>query len=580
MYIKFFRLNQAPFSIAPDPRYLYMSDSHREALAHLLYGVNIGGGFVLLTGEIGTGKTTVCRCFLEQIPDNCNVAYIFNPKLTVPELLQTICEEFRIELANDGRSPLTAKHSVDALNNFLLAAHAEGKNNVLVIDEAQNLSEEVLEQLRLLTNLETNERKLLQIILIGQPELRDILSDPRLEQLAQRVIAHFHLGPLSVKETANYIIHRLSVAGLSSSPPFSRRSVQQIYERTNGVPRRINLLCDRALLGAYTENKMKVNSDIVDKASGEMFAKPVENKTAKIRQQKYALLAVGLLIIVTAVISTAIAINKGGVFKDSHPVSLPSATAAVSSAPAAQVAAIASVASAPSVAVERTVLQAAVPAKPSSALALSELNDAANASMRDERAAFKNLAKYWKVNLPDGEPCQAAQENNLHCYQSDGGLDEIRQMDRPAILTLYDSVNNKYFVLLTALSNTQATLQIGNATRSISMIELSRHFRGHLATFWQAPKNFRDKVRTGFQGDDVNWLAIQMAKLNGLPEPTQHHSYNKALSGQVHAFQLAHGLPADGVVGPKTYMHINAAVGINEPRLQDNTVILNASSKE
>lgn len=572
MYIKFFRLNQAPFSIAPDPRYLYMSDSHREALAHLLYGVNIGGGFVLLTGEIGTGKTTVCRCFLEQIPDNCNVAYIFNPKLTVHELLQTICEEFRIELTDDGRAPLTAKNYVDALNSFLLATHAEGKNNVLVIDEAQNLSEEVLEQLRLLTNLETNERKLLQIILIGQPELRDILSDPKLEQLAQRVIAHFHLGPLSEKETANYIIHRLAIAGLSESPPFSRRSVQQIYERTNGVPRRINLLCDRALLGAYTENKMKVNSDIVDKASGEMFAKPVQSKTAKFHLQKHALLALGLLVGITCVVSVTLAISKGGLFKESHSVSIPPTPMATTKPPAAQTTTM------PAAAVERTTLSSSAPSMP--ALALTELNGDANANLRDERAAFKNLAKYWKVTLPDGAPCQVAQEHNLHCYQSDGGLDEIRQMDRPAILTLHDSVNNKYFVLLTALSTANATLQIGSAARSISLVELSRHFRGHLATFWQAPKKFRDKVRTGFQGDDVNWLATQMAKLSGQPEPDGHHAYNKALSGQVHAFQLAHGLPADGVVGPKTYMHINAAVGINEPRLQDNTIILNAPSKE
>ncbi|MGZ5817608.1 MAG: AAA family ATPase [Burkholderiaceae bacterium] len=572
MYTKFFRLNQAPFSIAPDPRYLYMSDSHREALAHLLYGVNIGGGFVLLTGEIGTGKTTVCRCFLEQIPDNCDVAYIFNPKLTVHELLQTICEEFRIEVGHDAGAPPTAKHYVDALNDFLLTSHAQGKNSVLVIDEAQNLSEEVLEQLRLLTNLETNERKLLQIILIGQPELRDILSDPRLEQLAQRVIAHFHLGPLSGKDTANYIIHRLAVAGLSAAPPFSRRSVQQIYERTNGVPRRINLLCDRALLGAYTENKMKVNSDIVDKASGEMFAKPVKTNAAKARSKRNLALALGALVGVTVAITT-IAISKSELFKQS-PASLRSAPAVIANQPVAQAAAIQVAAT------QNSAATAASPAKLAPTLTLAELNGTANASMRDEQLAFKNLAKYWKITLPDGEPCQTAQENNLHCYQSNGGLDEIRQMDRPVILTLYDDANNRYFVVLTGLSNTHATLQIGHAARSVSLMELSQHFHGHLATFWQAPKNFREKVRTGHQGDDVNWIAVQMAKLNGQTEPTEHHSYNKMLSAQVRAFQLAHGLPADGVVGPKTYMHINAGVGVNEPRLQDNAVILNASSKE
>src|ERR1017187_9572946 len=225
MYAPFFGLNQKPFSIAPDPRYLFMSERHREALAHLLYGVTgrggagAGGGFVLLTGDIGTGKTTICRCFLEQIPADCHVAYIFNPKLSVIELLQSICEEFHIVLAPGGSSPPTAKDYIDALNVFLLRSHAAGHSSVLIIDEAQNLAPEVLEQLRLLTNLETHERKLLQIVLIGQPELRAMLARPELEQLAQRVIARFHLDALNASESRQYIQHRLSVAGHSGALP-------------------------------------------------------------------------------------------------------------------------------------------------------------------------------------------------------------------------------------------------------------------------------------------------------------------------------------------------------------------------
>src|SRR5882672_10277972 len=246
MYARYFGLKQPPFSIAPDPRYLFMSERHREALAHLLYGVRGGGGFVLLSGEIGAGKTTVCRCFLEQIPAGCNVAYIFNPKLTVPELLKTVCEEYRI--ADRLPEGATVKQYVDPLNAFLLSTHAAGQNNVLIIDEAQNLSAEVLEQLRLLTNLETNERKLLQIVLIGQPELRAMLARPELEQLAQRVIARFHLQALSPRETTKYIRHRLSIAGFSGPLPFDRKLLRRIHRLSRGVPRRINLLCDRALL--------------------------------------------------------------------------------------------------------------------------------------------------------------------------------------------------------------------------------------------------------------------------------------------------------------------------------------------
>ena len=294
MYAKFFGLKHEPFSIAPDPRYLFMSKRHREALAHLLYGLNGGGGFVLLSGEIGAGKTTVCRCFLEQIPKRCNVAYIFNPKLTVTELLQSICDEFHIAVTARDAGAATIKDYIDRLNEFLLKTHAVGQNNVLIIDEAQNLSADVLEQLRLLTNLETSERKLLQIVLIGQPELRTMLARPELEQLAQRVIARFHLKALSEAETAQYVRHRLAVAGMAASLPFDGKTLRRIHELSRGVPRRINMLCDRAMLGAYARGRTAVDRTIVDKAAGEVFGMPP--RPAPARYGGIALLALGLLI--------------------------------------------------------------------------------------------------------------------------------------------------------------------------------------------------------------------------------------------------------------------------------------------
>jgi len=267
MYAPFFGLEHPPFSIAPDPRYLFMSERHREALAHLLYGLDGGGGFVLLTGEIGTGKTTVCRCFLEQIPASCNVAYIFNPKLTVQELLRSICDEFGVAHRPAVPGAETAKDCIDPLNDFLLQAHAAGRSSVLIIDEAQNLRLDVLEQLRLLTNLETNERKLLQIILIGQPELRTMVAHPRLEQLAQRVIARYHLDALTRQETAQYIAHRLAVAGWRGPLPLERRALARVHALTGGVPRRINLLCDRALLGAYSRGEREVRAGTLRQAA-------------------------------------------------------------------------------------------------------------------------------------------------------------------------------------------------------------------------------------------------------------------------------------------------------------------------
>jgi general secretion pathway protein A len=271
MYMQFFGLKHEPFSIAPDPHYLFMSERHREALAHLLYGVRSGGGFVLLTGEIGAGKTTVCRCFLEQLPRRCNLAYILNPKQTADELLESICDDLRIPRDAAPGRPLTAKDHVASLNAFLLRTHAVGQNNVLIIDEAQNLSAEVLEQLRLLTNLETNERKLLQIVLIGQPELRDMLARPELEQLAQRVIARYHLGALTERETVQYIQHRMGVAGLTAALPFDAEAMRRIHVLARGVPRRINLLCDRALLGAYASGRPQADVRIVDKAATEVL---------------------------------------------------------------------------------------------------------------------------------------------------------------------------------------------------------------------------------------------------------------------------------------------------------------------
>lgn len=266
LYGAWFGLQREPFSIAPDPRALFMSERHREALAHLLYGVQGGGGFVLLTGEIGAGKTTVSRCFLEQVPPHCQVAYVFNPRQTVLELLASICQEFGLQVPDGG----SVKVLVDALNTFLLASHAQGRSSVLIIDEAQALSADVLEQLRLLTNLETHERKLLQIVLIGQPELRSMVASPGLEQLAQRVIARYHLGPLSATDTERYVQHRLSVAGLAGPLPFDAAALRRVHERSRGVPRRINLLCDRALLGAYATERRQVDAAIVERAAAEV----------------------------------------------------------------------------------------------------------------------------------------------------------------------------------------------------------------------------------------------------------------------------------------------------------------------
>jgi type II secretory pathway predicted ATPase ExeA len=267
MYKEYFGLRELPFSIAPDPRYFYMSNQHREALAHLVYGINSDGGFILLTGEVGTGKSTVCRCLLEQIPSNFAIALILNPQLTVTELLATMCDELCIEYPMGNTS---IKVFVDRINTYLLDAHSKGQKTVIIIEEAQNLSTQVLEQVRLLTNLETTKQKLLQIVMLGQPELNDMLSRPELRQLSQRITTRYHLSSLSKKEVTSYVKHRLSVAGTRSGL-FTPSSIRKLFSLSKGIPRLINLICDRALLGAYARGRDRVDRSMLSKAAREIF---------------------------------------------------------------------------------------------------------------------------------------------------------------------------------------------------------------------------------------------------------------------------------------------------------------------
>jgi general secretion pathway protein A len=547
MYAAFFGLKQEPFSIAPDPSYLFMSDRHREALAHLLYGLGAGGGFVLLSGEIGTGKTTVCRLFLEQIPQACNVAYIFNPKLTVIELLQSICDEFHIEVAPKDLLPPTVKDYLDPLNGFLLRQHAQGRNNVLIIDEAQNLSADVLEQLRLLTNLETSERKLLQIVLIGQPELRGMLARPELEQLAQRVIARFHLDALSEAETAQYVRHRLEVAGLTQPLPFERKALRRIHQLARGVPRRINLLCDRALLGAFARGQARVDRAIVDKAAGEVFDRSAPAIAAWQRTAGVAVL--GLL-------------AGAGLFAIASRQAAPAPPASPGIASPASAAPVAAVLVTPRAAA------APVAAASASVVPVASAAAAAAVLLSNQDQAWRELAQAWKLAPGEGDACQALQREQAQCFSRDMSLALIRQLGRPGIVKLDAQSAKPSYALLTALTADSATLRAAGSEQTVTLAALAARWRGEFATLWRSPPGYNRQVPDGQPGPALDWLAGRLAVLNGAPPPAGRQLLDAALKARVHAFQLAQGLPADGQPGPLTYMQLNRAAGVDEPRLR------------
>jgi general secretion pathway protein A len=533
LYQHYFGFVEAPFSIAPDPRYLYLSQRHQEALAHLLYGISGNGGFVLLTGDVGAGKTTVCRCLLEQIPPSCDVAYIFNPKLTVEELLSTICVEFRIACPPGTPS---IKVYVDSINAYLLQAHANGRHTVLIIDEAQNLSADVLEQMRLLTNLETNERKLLQIILIGQPELATMLERPELRQLSQRIVARYRLGPLSKSEVAAYVAHRLEIAG-AKRPLFSLRLTSQLYRLTHGIPRVINVLCDRALLGAYVQGKERVDAATLAQAAREVFHQADD--------RSHVLRALVATLILTAGVAAAFALHR----QKANEAGIPSVQGTVK-APAAAESPVAGQAGASVVAAAATA---------ASALPNSLEWPASDGPASSRALAFAVLLGSWGQSFAAGaDACKQAEGAGLRCYSARGGLDELRALNRPAVLRMRTAGGEEFSATLTALGDNNASFTLGGKSTTVSLDAVASQWSGHYTLLWRMPPpQVRDIIQLGDRGPAVQWLAGQLALARGQAVAAPNDPvFDEALEREVKKFQLAHGLIPDGSVGPQTMMHL------------------------
>ncbi|UCH79642.1 MAG: AAA family ATPase [Nitrospiraceae bacterium] len=560
MYNEYFGLEETPFSIAPDPRYIYMSDQHREALAHLIYGFNSTGGFVLLTGDVGTGKTTICRCLLEQIPDNSSIAFIFNPKLTVEELLATVCDEFGITY-NKGSSSI--KEYVDLINYFLLQTHSQGVKAVLIIDEAQNLSTEVLEQLRLLTNLETNQHKLLHVILLGQPELGLKLSKPELSQLSQRIIARYHLGPLSKKDVGAYVNHRLKVAGIHKQL-FSAAAINKLYRFTGGVPRLINVICDRALLGTFTKDQERVTRSTLSRAANEVFG----DRRGRLAGTQKRAIAWALMTIVIVAFGIALASNyisfdsetlskyvglkqEPEVIDGPDNVKSPDTDATIRS--------------------ERFVTAADITSEPADPGVSDDINRTAEETKKQsEGLSYTSMFKLWNIDHKPrnfADACSSAEKYGLTCMTGFKSMKSLKKINRPAVLKLFDTEGNSYYVTLIALGDDTARIRFGNEEKTVDIEEVESQWFGHYTLFWRPPEDYKGTWSL-YDGSAVKWLRKNIAVINKtqLEEPDSM-VYDSDLVREIKKFQVAEGLKPDGVAGPLTMIHINTVLDSSVPTL-------------
>jgi general secretion pathway protein A len=530
MYERFFGLTEKPFAITPDPRYLFLSERHAEALAHLAYGIQEAGGFVQLTGEVGTGKTMMVRSLLQQLPANCDMALILNPRITPAEFLLAICDELHVAVPE--RLASSVKGLVDLLTRLLLDAHARGRRVVVMVDEAQNLSPDVLEQVRLLTNLETATQKLLQIILVGQPELREVLSRSDLRQLAQRITGRYHLEALSKSESIAYVRHRLRVAG-ATTDVFTASALREVHRLSGGIPRIINVICDRALLGAFTREEHRVTSNLVRQAASEVYGRPV--LAPWVRWLAAAGGAAGAALLGIALW---------------HSLRSPGPPAAA----------------APPVAAAIT---PALPAEPPASTVEPPVQDlstllALSADQTTTDAAFAELLSLWGAAYQPGagRPCDQVADQGLQCVAQIGTFAQLKLINRPAILSLTDASTAEHQVVLVTLDGERARIKVGEAIHEISLAELADHWFGEFLVVWRPSIPLAKQLHVGMRGDDVRWLREGLAVLAGTPvETAEPDLFDSTLERQVEDFQRGHRLTVDGIAGVQTQLLLESAIG-------------------
>jgi len=562
VYTEFFGLNENPFAITPDPRYLYMSARHTDALAHLLYGISESGGFIQLTGEVGTGKTTLIRSVLERLPAKADIALILSPQLTTVEFLATIVQELHCPPPAER----TVKAYIDVLNAHLMQAHAEGRRVVLIVDEAQTLSPELLEQVRLLTNLETSKQKLLQIILIGQPELRELLDRSEMRQIAQRITGRYHLEPLTKDDTREYVKHRLRVAG-AQSDIFASRAIAALYRHSRGIPRLINVIADRALLAAYTKDRRAVDAKLVHAAAAEVFG--IRHRTP---WWPIATATAGIAAVVFGVSNLGNAPNPPTRPAEAFMSAMP--PPAQPAAPAADVA-LAPVADRGSAGAEAHAAPATpAAAEPAAAVTLAALLEDPKFALTTD-AAIAELLALWGASYDParGEPCIQAQEHGLRClYQRRGTLGELRRVNWPTILSLVTANGAEHPVVVTGLGYDRARLTANGHTFELPLAELSYYWFGDHLLLWRPGEAPARDLSPGVDDEGVRWLRATLAKLAGeAPAPDASTVYDGALEQRVRAYQRAHQLTVDGIVGARTQIAMLAELELpNTPSLAES----------
>jgi len=568
MYTSFFGLNEKPFSITPDPRYLFMSERHTEALAHLIYGVRESGGFIQLTGEVGTGKTTLARSLLQQVPETTDVAVILNPQLSRNEFLSAICEELGVPLPETANS---LKTLTNALNSYLLRNYGRGRRTILIVDEAQNLRIDVLEQVRLLTNLETAKQKLLQIILIGQPELRDILSRTDMRQLAQRITGRYHLEPLSREETITYIDHRLKVAG-AVGPIFSNPAKRELYRLAKGVPRMVNVIADRALLGAFTRDLHQVTPKLLRLAAAEVLDQRVAVLSPWYRWAQVGGI-IGTLFALVFVISwawtawptigprltTSFGLDSGAEANSENIAVKPIETTVTvgKSLPDINI---------PVASLNDDLIGEADIAEDRLRVALLE-----NAELTSNDKAFENLFGIWGVDYTPGtaRACNQAQQNQLYCLFQRGSLAQVRNLDRPVILTLRDADSRQHQVVLSGLNSRVAVILIGDTSYDVSVRELDDFWFGEYLLLWRPQLGQVKEYFPGMRDQGIKWLRESLAEIQGEPvRPMDSDVYDAELEARVREYQRDRRLNVDGLVGYRTQIMINTDLSnVDKPRL-------------